>query len=1735
MGKSNIDPNKQFVHLHVHTDDSLLDGLTTVDELIYETKTHGFPAVAVTNHGNMGDFISFYKESKIIDSKNKKNDKKDPENYPINPIMGIETYIVDDRFKKGEGASKGAHLVLLAKNYEGFQNLLKLSSRASIEGVYYNPRIDKKLLKEFSAGLIMLTACYKGDIPNALASNNIELADKHIQEYLEIFPREDIYIELQANGVEEQPLLNAKLFNFAKKHNLKIVGTNDNHYLKKEDKEIQDLVFALNEGETVISPKRKMKASGELYYKSYDEMYNAFYSENPEYIANGVLSNTIEIANKCNVDIPLRKFSFPDYKIEDSDLIVDEDDLKNSLTWAFAENEAKKQGFETVPQEEMLGYINKRKSAKFLRKKSYEGAILRYGELTEELSKRLEYELDVMEKMGFPEYFIVVYDFMKYCRDTKIPIGPGRGSAGGSMVAYALGITDLDPIKYGLLFERFLNPERISMPDIDVDISQEHRQKVIDYVIEKYGSDKVAQIITFGTMKAKTAFRDVARVLGDIPATESNEISSLITEKSIELSISSNPDLQNLYNSDSRVKKALDLAKKLQGKKRHASAHASGVIISGVPIEEKCSLVHKDGVSLTQIEGDVLEETGLIKMDFLGLKNLDVIQRAFELIESKYGQIIKKEDLYEFNDPSVYEFLRTGLTKGIFQLESPGMADLLVRMNIDSFNDLIACLALYRPGPLGSGMDNQYIKGKLKGEISYPDPCLEPVLKETYGVFLYQELVMKIAQVYAGFSLGQADNLRKAMGKKDEALMEKQLSVFINGAKALNRDPVVAETLFNQIRKFAEYGFNKSHSTTYACISYITAWQKTHYPLAFMASLLEYSKDDADKMISYCEDINQLGFKIAPPDINKSETKFTIKPEDKSIVFSLAGIKGIGEKLAQFIIEDRNKNGKFLDVYDFYKRTKSFGTSSKTLEALTYAGAFDSFGINRRTIIENIEDLIKFVDKQSTYEEKNKNQMSLFSVEKKVFTFTPYEDFTDDVKSFAEFEAIAFYISGHPIEKYQNLFYDKIESIYKINFLKKCLVRKGIETGLVSSEDSTEIGGLSSDDFFPIDEYLTPKGKNPLDYKVSVIGIIKDFKISYSEKINSKTQLPYVSKFLRLTLEDATGTINVIGYNKDVEDMEMTYGPLAKKKFVCITGYANIEEFNNTVDSQIKMTKIEDLDIKYQELESKISLDKDFYEEIELHPIEQYNNLYQKIEKLHKIDFLKKCLLNEAFLLGYPVKELKTKMDFLKNGKNPLAYESAVMGEVKSIFINSKKNFFRLTIEDSKDSIDVVGFTKGLKSIEDLLIEKGSLVFITGIPKHNIYLEKYSPQLEMKNIYLVQTIDNNIKEKKEDFFVSYKKADLLKRDELILLESKNNSSNQNHKENMIDNQDGLKEKYNHQEFIKQYNFNYIEKEMEMKYYINEVLKSKTCTIINEIPFSLDNKNKYMKWIYDKVTFLINNYGVQRILCGIYPFSDMCTLEVLAYIKQHIKKDLIIGVVKATANEASLYNDSYKEDKIKGFASVINFEKVIEFNESSSLSDGLSFSKYKESQFGLYTDKKVKEKYEFMLYSSGFVINIQSDVESSLPIEIAKDSLVIDYKRKNKICYSVENGVSEYLEPFSNENEFLFNDYVKEVGTISLTKSHKNVIHMNLISLEKEKAETSPYLPTLSTNTSSLDCLSILKNNIQIENISLEFLDENIEKKNEDLKSSLIENVEISAMGSLKANDNEGIIEKNEIV
>ena len=1034
-----------FAHLHVHTEYSLLDGSNKIKECVSRVKELGMDSVAITDHGVMFGVIDFYRAAKAVG---------------IKPILGCEVYVAPgSRFDKeavGSGDDRYYHLVLLAENDLGYHNLMKIVSRGFTEGYYYKPRVDMEILKEFHEGIIVLSACLAGEVQKNIVRGMYEEGKAAALRYQEIFGEGNFFLELQDHGIQEQKLVNQSLLRMAKETQIGLVATNDVHYTYAEDEKAHDILLCIQTGKKVADEDRMRYEGGQYYIKSEEEMKTLF----P--YALEALENTQKIADRCNVEIEFGVTKLPKYD---------------------------------VPE----GYT----SWEYLNKLCYDGLKERYPDGEESLKERLEYELSVIKSMGYVDYFLIVWDFIKYARDHDIMVGPGRGSAAGSIVSYTLGITSIDPIKYQLLFERFLNPERVSMPDIDVDFCFERRQEVIDYVVEKYGSDRVVQIVTFGTMAARGVIRDVGRVM-DLPYAFVDGIAKMVpTELNITLerALTVNPEFKRMYQEDEQVRELIGMSKRLEGLPRHTSMHAAGVVISQKAIDEYVPLsLGSDGSVTTQFTMTTLEELGLLKMDFLGLRTLTVIQDAVKLASRSSGKDINMEQI-DYNDKAVLDSIGTGRTEGIFQLESGGMKSFMKERKPQNLEDIIAGISLYRPGPMD--FIPQYIKGKNHTDnITYDCPQLEPILAPTYGCIVYQEQVMQIVRDLAGYTLGRSDLLRRAMSKKKGDVMKKERQSFVYGNEAEGVpgciangiDEKTANKIYDEMIDFAKYAFNKSHAAAYAVVSYQTAWLKYYYPVEFMAALMTSVIENPGKVSEYIYTCRQMGIEILPPDINKGEGSFSV--DNGNIRYGLAAIKSIGKPVIQAILTEREARGEFKNMKDFIERLSGKEVNKRTIESFIKSGAFDSLGGTRKQFMVIYVQILDQVNQERKY--SMTGQMSLFDMvdeDQKAEFDIPLPDvgeYEKETKLAFEKEVLGVYLSGHPMEEYEEKW-------------RKSISKTTLDFQLVEDTGHTKV----------------------LDGAREIIGgMITDKTIKYTK--NNK-----VMAFV--TLEDMLGSVEVVVFPKDYE------------------------------------------------------------------------------------------------------------------------------------------------------------------------------------------------------------------------------------------------------------------------------------------------------------------------------------------------------------------------------------------------------------------------------------------------------------------------------------------------------------------------------------------------------------------------------------------------------------------------
>ncbi len=1070
-----------FTHLHVHTQYSLLDGASKIPELIAKTKELGMDSIAITDHGVMYGVIDFYKEAK---------------KQGIKPIIGCEVYVApDSRFDRetDRGENRYYHLILLAENDIGYHNLMKIVSRGFTEGFYYRPRVDREVLREFHEGIICLSACLAGEVAVKLRQGFYEEAKKAALEHQEIFGKDNYYLELQDHGIADQQTVNQGLMRMHQETGIELVATNDIHYVNAEDADAHDILLCIQTGKTVDDPNRMRYEGGQYYLKSQEEMEKLF----P--YAKEAIDNTGKIAARCNVEIEFGVQKLPKFEVPD-------------------------------------GYT----SESYLRKLCEEGLKKRYNPVTKELQDRMEYELSTIEKMGYVDYFLIVWDFIKYARDRGIPVGPGRGSAAGAIVSYCLEITNIEPIHLNLLFERFLNPERVSMPDIDIDICQNRRQEVIDYVVEKYGKEKVVQIVTFGTMAARMVIRDVGRAL-NMSYAAVDRIAKMIPlggKVTIDIALDTVSELKSAYDNEDDTRLLIDTSKKLEGLPRHTSVHAAGVVIGQKPMDEFVPLSKSsDGAITTQFTKDTVEELGLLKMDFLGLRNLTVIQDAVNNIMQSAGVAIDIDNL-DMNDKKVYELISNGQTDGVFQLEKSGMKSFMQQLKPKNIEDIIAGISLYRPGPMD--FIPLYINGREHyDEITYDCPQLESILSPTYGCIVYQEQVMQIVMELAGYTLGRSDLVRRAISKKKESVMLKERSNFVYGNPeenvpgCINRgiDEDTANKIFDKMIDFANYAFNKSHAASYAVVAYQTAYLKCHYPREFMAALLTSVLDDTGKISAYIADCRRMGIEILPPDINEGFGYFSVS--DGGIRYGLSALKSVGESVIDAVVAERVVGGPFKNIKDFITRLSAKEVNKRTLESFIKSGAFDCFPANRRQMMVVYSQIID----QVNHEKKDAiaGQMSIMDMlgeeEKKEFDIV-YPDIAEYDKEELlanEKEMLGVYLSGHPLDEYRE-FLEKNVTATTLDFLSD---------DSESQDSESDENDVKNQKFFTVAK----------DEKYYTIGGMITAK---TVKLTKKNQ-----NMAFVTLEDIVGTLEIVVFPKMYEQYRQYLEPDTK---VLIYGRASITE-----------------------------------------------------------------------------------------------------------------------------------------------------------------------------------------------------------------------------------------------------------------------------------------------------------------------------------------------------------------------------------------------------------------------------------------------------------------------------------------------------------------------------------------------------------------------------------------------
>ena len=1118
-----------FVHLHVHTEYSLLDGSNKIKEYVARVKELGMNSAAITDHGVMYGVIDFYREARA---------------QGIKPILGCEVYVAPgSRFDKeaAGGEDRYYHLVLLAENNQGYQNLMKIVSTGFVEGFYYKPRVDKEVLRKYHEGIICTSACLAGEVQKYIQRGMYEEACRSAKEYEEIFGKENFFLELQDHGLPEQKQVNQALLRMSRELGIELVATNDIHYTYAEDVKPHDILLCLQTGKRLSDEDRMRYEGGQYYVKSPEEMDRLF----P--YALQALENTQKIADRCNVEIEFGVTKLPKYD---------------------------------VPE----GYT----SWEYLNKMCWDGFAERYPDDDGHLKDQLTYELSIIQKMGYVDYFLIVWDFIKYARDHGIAVGPGRGSAAGSLVSYTLGITNIDPAKYQLLFERFLNPERVSMPDIDVDFCFERRQEVIDYVVRKYGKDRVAQIVTFGTLAARGVLRDVGRVM-DLPYAFVDSIAKMVPQElniTLDKALQMNPEFRNLYETNEQVKELVDMSKRLEGLPRHTSMHAAGVVISQKAVDEYVPLSRaSDGSVTTQFTMTTLEELGLLKMDFLGLRTLTVIQNAVQMAETSNGVKIDIDHI-DYDDKAVLDSLGTGKTDGVFQLESAGMKNFMKELKPQSLEDIIAGISLYRPGPMD--FIPQYIRGKNNPDsITYDCPELESILEPTYGCIVYQEQVMQIVQKLAGYTLGRADLVRRAMSKKKAAVMQQERQNFVYGNEAehvpgciSNGIPEkVANKIYDDMIDFAKYAFNKSHAAAYAVVAYQTAWLKYYYPVEFMAALMTSVIDNSTKVSEYILVCRQMGIQILAPDINESVGVFSVS--DGAIRYGLNAIKSVGKPVIEELIREREAGGPFKDLADFIDRTSGKEVNKRTVENFIKAGAFDSFGANRRQMMMIYGQMMD--DAAQKKKKDFAGQMSLFdfaaeedkaSFKVKIPDVSEYSK--EDLLAF-EKEVLGFYISGHPLEEYEEQWKNGISHV--------------------------------TTDFLPVEEGELPKVH---DGERAIVGGMITAKTMKATKTNKMMAF--------LNVEDLVGNVEVIVFPRDYEKNAALLNVDSK---VFVSGRISAEEDKA---SKLILEKIvpfavasKELWIQFADMEEYQRREKDLYRLLMDSEGDDQVVIYVKKEKMKKV------------------------------------------------------------------------------------------------------------------------------------------------------------------------------------------------------------------------------------------------------------------------------------------------------------------------------------------------------------------------------------------------------------------------------------------------------------------------------------------------------------------------------------
>jgi len=1086
-----IKMENKFTHLHLHSHYSLLDGLSKIDDIIDKAKELGMDSIALTDHGVLYGAIEFYQKAKA---------------KGIKPIIGVEVYeairTMDDKVPNMDG--RRYHLILLAKNEKGYANLVKIVTESHLRGFYYKPRVDLELLEKHSEGLIALSACLQGRIPHLLLSNKKEEAEEMAIKYEQIFGKGNFYLELQDHpGIPEQKRVNEMMIALSKKTGIPLIATNDSHYVNKDDSEAQDVLMLINTGADINDSERLTMKIDDFSIRSTEEMTEAF-KDVPEAIAN-----TQKVVNDCNLEFKLGEFKLPSFDVPENKT---PESYLRELCYLGIE---KKYDIHTDELKQIIDNVLKGKETKLEEIKD---------ENLKQVIERMEYELSVIFRTGFSGYFLIVQDFVNWAKQNRIVVGPGRGSAGGSIVAYLTNITNVDPLKYNLYFQRFLNPDRISPPDIDLDFTDKRRDEVINYVAEKYGRNRVAQIITFGTMAARAAIRDVGRALG-YQYSYCDKIAKMIpTGFDLKQTIEEVSEFSDLYNEDVQAKRLIDLALRIEGCARHASTHACGVVIARNPLDDTVPTQHPtqdENAIVTQYEMHAVESMGLLKMDFLGLKNLTIIEETLKRIYAVRGENVDMDKI-PLDDPKTYKLLQDGDCIGVFQLESEGMRRYLKQLKPTDVEDIIAMVALYRPGPMQHIPD--YIEGKHKRkEVKYLHPLLKPILETTYGIPVYQEQIMRIAQELAGFTLAEADILRKAIGKKIEKLLMEQEEKFVNGMKKNNIAERIAIELWHWIEPFARYSFNKSHAACYAIIAYQTAYLKANYPVEYMAALLTSEGSDVERIATLIDECKKMKIEVLAPDINESFSNFSVVPGKDQIRFGLSAIKNVGYNIVELIINERKKNGHFETIQDFVSRVDSKVLNKKSLESLAKAGAFDRLG-ERNQILSNLEKLLEW--SKSNQKIKESGQKGLFDNAssanfKNEFVLGKADELSDSVKLAWEKELLGLYISGHPLEKFRDLLDQQGTPIKRIN---------------------ADLTGTSTYNRNPYDKYIIA------GEQVTINGIIANIK-----KILTKKGDP----MMFMKVQDLTDAIEAVVFPSILERNPYVF---EENKIVTITGKTDVKD-----------------------------------------------------------------------------------------------------------------------------------------------------------------------------------------------------------------------------------------------------------------------------------------------------------------------------------------------------------------------------------------------------------------------------------------------------------------------------------------------------------------------------------------------------------------------------------------------